>query len=606
MTTGSPVYFDSSTSKFRYGADVEIPQVDVAADSGTLSENTAWSDIPSKSAAAALNTQAKALQERTNWIRANQPIVVTNVAAVRALDKTKIGYAVTKGYYTAGDGGAGEYWYDGSDTTSTDNGGTIIVASDSGRWKLISSGRLNIKHFGAKADSSFDSGPYINKCFEEARRRGCPVYIPNGGYLSSVPLLYGTNSTTSQSSAPTGIFGDGQNSKLIASASMTGAFLRAVGAAGTVFSDFVVDAKSFAETALDTSWMVGAGPSVQNKYTNMWVRGSTGTAWKAVNNNDCCFKSINIKAKDSSTCALSHISTGGLAYMEDCIWYPGYLDVGWQNGSIINSWGDGIQFSSGGMNVISLIGCYIYENGSKGGILWSSALTSHTGLRSLYCESTQFVSLFGQPMMKLSLCSGATFKNCWFAEDPKAGYSSATQLWNPASFVDGYGALVEISGGVYYNTLSFNPPYKVAQRVSGIYNLQTSSITGAINGQPQTVVSDSYSSSVAANTYTTLLPSGTLQDGVYNINVKLRFSDSPFEVQFNSTIPITTSTIGWGSTFSSLSIPTVVAEYNISLHTTGTMTLIDSSGTVSPAIALSCSVPVPAGTTYTVTCTRVV
>ena len=54
MTTGSPVYFDSSTSKFRYGADVEIPQVDVAADSGTLSENTAWSDIPSKSGAECL------------------------------------------------------------------------------------------------------------------------------------------------------------------------------------------------------------------------------------------------------------------------------------------------------------------------------------------------------------------------------------------------------------------------------------------------------------------------------------------------------------------------------------------------------------------------
>ena len=177
MTTGSPVYFDSSTSKFRYGADVEIPQVDVAADSGTLAENTAWSDIPSKSAAAALNTQAKALQERTNWIRANQPVVVANIAALRLLDKTKIGYAVTKGYYTAGDGGAGEYWYDGPDTTSTDNGGTVITASDGGRWKLIHK-EININQFGAlPSQTSAVNTPAISKAL---------LACPSGGVICAL------------------------------------------------------------------------------------------------------------------------------------------------------------------------------------------------------------------------------------------------------------------------------------------------------------------------------------------------------------------------------------------------------------------------------------
>ena len=116
----------------------------------------------------------------SNWIRANQPVVVTNISALRALDKTKISYAVTKGYYTAGDGGAGEYWYDSSDTSSTDNGGTIITASDGGRWKLITF-TYNVRLFGAKATVGFDDTQYIQNCINAAGV-GATVYFPKGFY----------------------------------------------------------------------------------------------------------------------------------------------------------------------------------------------------------------------------------------------------------------------------------------------------------------------------------------------------------------------------------------------------------------------------------------
>ena len=99
----------------------------------------------------------------SNWIRANQPVVVTNVSALRALDKTKISYAVTKGYYTEGDGGAGEYWYDSSDTTSTDNGGSVILAADGGRWKLLYNNVISAKQFGLKCDSSTDDSSFLSK-----------------------------------------------------------------------------------------------------------------------------------------------------------------------------------------------------------------------------------------------------------------------------------------------------------------------------------------------------------------------------------------------------------------------------------------------------------
>ena len=102
----------------------------------------------------------------SNWIRANQPVVVTNVTALRALDKTEISYAVTKGYYTAGDGGAGEYWYDSSDTTSTDNGGSVIVGSDGGRWKLrIYNTELIAAQFGVDTTGVTDSSSQLQKCF---------------------------------------------------------------------------------------------------------------------------------------------------------------------------------------------------------------------------------------------------------------------------------------------------------------------------------------------------------------------------------------------------------------------------------------------------------
>ena len=62
---------------------------------------------------------------------------IENIAAIKALigvtDNTTVS---TLGYWAAGDGGQGTYRFDLADTTSVDNGGTIIVATDGGRWKI--------------------------------------------------------------------------------------------------------------------------------------------------------------------------------------------------------------------------------------------------------------------------------------------------------------------------------------------------------------------------------------------------------------------------------------------------------------------------------------
>lgn len=62
--------------------------------------------------------------------------VVSSISALRGLLQTSASKsALVAGYYEAGDGGGGAYQHDPLDTTSADNGFSVIVATDGGRWK---------------------------------------------------------------------------------------------------------------------------------------------------------------------------------------------------------------------------------------------------------------------------------------------------------------------------------------------------------------------------------------------------------------------------------------------------------------------------------------
>ena len=86
--------------------------------------------------------------------------VVDSIAALRLLLKTSASTtAFVTGYYTKGDGGGGDYYLDAADVVSADNGGTVIVAADGGRWKLAIMGyTVSIRQFGAKGDSNGTTG----------------------------------------------------------------------------------------------------------------------------------------------------------------------------------------------------------------------------------------------------------------------------------------------------------------------------------------------------------------------------------------------------------------------------------------------------------------
>lgn len=82
--------------------------------------------------------------------------VVDSIADLRSIKSSLYTRVFVTGYYAAGDGGGGAYWYDPTDTTSADNGVTIIVASDGARWKLEYATALSVKQAGAKGDGTTD------------------------------------------------------------------------------------------------------------------------------------------------------------------------------------------------------------------------------------------------------------------------------------------------------------------------------------------------------------------------------------------------------------------------------------------------------------------
>lgn len=121
---------------------------------------------------------AGSLQGAIDDLYGRAAIQVANVAAVRALDKNAYKNAETLGYYTAGDDGSAKYYLDTSDTTSADNGGSILVGADGGRWKFITPYEANIRQFGAKGDATADDTAFIQKAID--------YVVAMGGYQTIV------------------------------------------------------------------------------------------------------------------------------------------------------------------------------------------------------------------------------------------------------------------------------------------------------------------------------------------------------------------------------------------------------------------------------------
>lgn len=128
-------------------------------------------------------------QATVDTLRATTAVTVNSIAALKAVNKTLFSAALVTGYYAAGDGGGGNYRYDATDTTSTDNGGTVIVASDGGRWKLIYINDYTVKQFGAKGDGVTDDTSVLNALFAIVSTLFGDVFFPKGIYCITAQII---------------------------------------------------------------------------------------------------------------------------------------------------------------------------------------------------------------------------------------------------------------------------------------------------------------------------------------------------------------------------------------------------------------------------------
>ena len=110
-------------------------------------------------------------------------LVVNSISALRAVSKITNANVFVSGYYAEGDGGGGAYVYNAA-SSATDNGGTIIVATDGGRWYLAYTTMPSVKQFGAYGNGSTDDAAAINA----ALAASSDIYFPAGTYLVQSPI----------------------------------------------------------------------------------------------------------------------------------------------------------------------------------------------------------------------------------------------------------------------------------------------------------------------------------------------------------------------------------------------------------------------------------
>lgn len=136
------------------------------------------------------------------------------IAALKLINPAKANVVTVYGYYTAGDKGGGEYWYDASDNTSADNGGTVIVGFGNARWKLNLIQPATVRQFGAYGDGSHDDTiPIQNALDWSANSTQSDFWMTYSSAVRIPKGMYNIRGITIKS--PLTLFGDGEDATVL-------------------------------------------------------------------------------------------------------------------------------------------------------------------------------------------------------------------------------------------------------------------------------------------------------------------------------------------------------------------------------------------------------
>ena len=131
----------------------------------------------------AMTLNGNVILNAANYVDYSAPMIVDYVA-LRAYVGNATQVRITS------NGIAGFFYYDSADSTSVDNGGTIIVSSNGRRWKRIYDGAVNVKWFGAKGNGSDDDTSSIQKAIDASGYAITFDEVPNH-YKITATLLVG-------------------------------------------------------------------------------------------------------------------------------------------------------------------------------------------------------------------------------------------------------------------------------------------------------------------------------------------------------------------------------------------------------------------------------
>lgn len=135
-----------------------------------------------------------------------------SVAALRSVNSAAYVSARTIGYYGPNSRGGSDYDVDSTDTTSADNGGTIIVDALNRRWKINQTFPVSVLQFGAKGDGVTDDTVAIQNAINATV--GAKLYIPRGTPIGGPtffdnPYIISSSLVLNSTSGGHFIYGDG-------------------------------------------------------------------------------------------------------------------------------------------------------------------------------------------------------------------------------------------------------------------------------------------------------------------------------------------------------------------------------------------------------------
>lgn len=221
--------------------------------------------------------------------------IVDSIVALRALLKTSPSkYAHVTGYYGPLTDGGGLYILDLSDVSSADNGGSIIVATDGGRWKLQHFGSVTVKQFGAKGDGVTDDYAAIQAALTFIGLvRGVNLWITSGKYNISAQLVFMAANVPAALSGSdlhfsehveSQIIGSG-DARLIATAAMTRMLLiqpntatSSIAPFYTLIQGITFDCNNLASSGIDSNFAMNLS-IIKNKIWRPTANGITYTGY---------------------------------------------------------------------------------------------------------------------------------------------------------------------------------------------------------------------------------------------------------------------------------------------------------------------------------------